>query len=152
MSNYVCGFVFDEALEHVALVVKRRPDWQRGLLNGIGGAMNAGERRPRDTMAREFTEETGLSIHESNWTMFAEMLDPVKKVRVAYFYAVTNSVSGIMTVTDEPVGLYLVHDIAGRAAVPDVQWLVPLALQMIQDKETRVQPYEIDHVVVLAKK
>jgi len=36
-TKYVCGFLFDMAFKHVALINKVRPDWQKGKLNGIGG-------------------------------------------------------------------------------------------------------------------
>jgi len=54
---YTCGFLFWR--DEVLLVRKTRPDWQAGLLNGIGGKMERGE-EPLPSMVREFREETGL--------------------------------------------------------------------------------------------
>lgn len=35
-TKYVVGFAFDLTLTMVALIRKNRPEWQMGLLNGIG--------------------------------------------------------------------------------------------------------------------
>ncbi len=37
MKNYVAGLMFSQDKTCVALIVKNKPDWQKGLLNGIGG-------------------------------------------------------------------------------------------------------------------
>lgn len=58
-GEMVLGFYFDRHGEYVMLVRKKRPDWMRGRLNGIGGGVE-GTERPIDAMRREFREETGL--------------------------------------------------------------------------------------------
>jgi 8-oxo-dGTP diphosphatase len=68
MTAYVCGFAFDTE-NRVAVVQKKRPEWQKGLYNGIGGKIEPGETSLR-AMAREFEEETGVGIHISRWKMF----------------------------------------------------------------------------------
>jgi 8-oxo-dGTP diphosphatase len=35
--RYVLGFMFSSDHSEVALIRKRKPEWQRGKLNGIGG-------------------------------------------------------------------------------------------------------------------
>lgn len=59
MKSYVCGFL--KCGQLVAMVKKTRgPAAVRGKWNGIGGEINPGE-SPSQAMAREFTEETGLT-------------------------------------------------------------------------------------------
>jgi 8-oxo-dGTP diphosphatase len=66
MSDYkhwVVGFVFKNR-DEVTLVMKNRPEWQKGKLNGVGGKIEAGETSAQ-AMRREFKEEAGADIPES---------------------------------------------------------------------------------------
>lgn len=58
-QRYVLGIATDPAHAGVLLVLKNRPDWQAGLLNGIGGKIESGE-TPDQAIVREFYEETGI--------------------------------------------------------------------------------------------
>ena len=62
------GFLFRNSGTEVALVRKLKPEWQRGLLNGIGGKIEPGE-DSREAMVREFEEETGARVDA--WRSFA---------------------------------------------------------------------------------
>ncbi|MEM0912381.1 MAG: hypothetical protein AAGJ37_15510 [Pseudomonadota bacterium] len=42
MQNYTLGFIFDQTLEKVLLVLKKRPAWQAGKLNGVGSKAELG--------------------------------------------------------------------------------------------------------------
>jgi 8-oxo-dGTP pyrophosphatase MutT (NUDIX family) len=42
-KEYVLGFIFTAGRNAVYLIRKNRPAWQRGFLNGLGGAREAGE-------------------------------------------------------------------------------------------------------------
>ena len=35
--RYTVGFVFSEGFKSVLLIRKTKPDWQAGLMNGVGG-------------------------------------------------------------------------------------------------------------------
>ena len=37
VTGYACGFLFSDDRRHVVLIRKRRPAWQAGKLNGVGG-------------------------------------------------------------------------------------------------------------------
>src|ERR1035441_7279489 len=71
-QNYVVGFMFDKDMMNVALIRKRKPAWQSGLLNGIGGKIEEGE-MPFDAMSREFKEEAGIDVPTGDWENFAAM-------------------------------------------------------------------------------
>ena len=53
MKEYVVGFMFSEE------ILKNKPDWQAGRLNGVGGKVEPNE-YPDQAMVREFEEETGV--------------------------------------------------------------------------------------------
>jgi len=69
-SRYVVGFMFDPTFQRVALIRKNKPQWQAGLLNGIGGKIELGE-EPAHAMRREFIEEAGLD--RFTWSHFATL-------------------------------------------------------------------------------
>src|SRR3990167_7537739 len=55
--NYSVGFVFSMDKSRVLLIKKNKPEWQAGLLNGVGGKAEPQDRRARETMRRECMEE-----------------------------------------------------------------------------------------------
>ena len=42
MTRYVAGFLVSDDRYYVALIRKKRPAWQEGRLNGIGGHIEGG--------------------------------------------------------------------------------------------------------------
>lgn len=60
MTEYVLCFVMHE--QDVLLIVKAKPDWQRGLMNLPGGKIEPGE-TPHQAADRELLEETNLVSH-----------------------------------------------------------------------------------------
>lgn len=69
-KHYVLGFAFNNAVDHVVLIHKNRPQWQAGKINGIGGKVEPGE-IPIFSMQREFYEETGIETVFHDWKQFA---------------------------------------------------------------------------------
>jgi 8-oxo-dGTP diphosphatase len=70
MQKYVLGFAFNSLGEQVALILKNRPVWQAGKLNGIGGKIEH-EEPMHAAMVREFREETGVTTEDADWTLYA---------------------------------------------------------------------------------
>ena len=85
---YVLGFIFNKARTHVILLRKKRPDWQAGKLNGVGGSVEVGE-RDWETMQRECMEEVGLDIPLWRWVGSMEGYNEVDRAtwRVVMFRA-----------------------------------------------------------------
>lgn len=82
MKFYVCGFLFHE--DYVLLVKKNRPDWQAGLLNGIGGKVEP-EELSMGAMHREFQEETLGRVDPQVWEEFC--VEQGRDYRVRFFRA-----------------------------------------------------------------
>ena len=69
-TAYVCGFAFTHD-QRVVLIRKARPEWQRGLLNGVGGRIEEARGEvSTDAMVREFFEETGVAVYHDDWVKF----------------------------------------------------------------------------------
>jgi 8-oxo-dGTP diphosphatase len=128
MTRYVAGLLFtpDESIQlrnRVALIRKKRPEWQAGKLNGIGGHIEEGE-APSQAMRREFKEEAGA---ETEWRHFCTMATATWEV---YWFVAFDNVA-IQSLTDEPVEWYDVDDLNTRDefdTIPNLKWLIPLAL------------------------
>ena len=120
-TQYVLGFLFSPDKKSVALIRKNRPDWQEGLLNGIGGHIEEGE-PPSIAMRREFREETGITI--SDWVLKIKYRD--KDFQLFIFTAVSDLIVEIRTTTDEKVFIMGVNRLA--EAIPNLKWFIPLLL------------------------
>ena len=79
IPEYVVGLAFCDEFKaygperpdpHVLMIRKETPEWQRGLLNGLGGKIEPGE-TPAEAMRREFNEEAGLDVED--WEQFATL-------------------------------------------------------------------------------
>lgn len=127
MTKYVLGFAFDgldvSPQTEVALIRKLRPDWQNGHLNGIGGHIE--DEVPHHAMVREFEEETGLLVPQSDWNLFAVMGN--SEWQVQCFRAFNVPLDRVETKTDEEVGVYQAHNLP-LSVLTNLRWLIPMAL------------------------
>lgn len=73
--TYVLGFMFDDSAQKVLLIRKRRPAWQAGKLNGVGGKIEAGE-SPIEALVREVREEADLATTPAQWRYFGVLDGP----------------------------------------------------------------------------
>lgn len=60
MKEYTMGFIFSPDLHEVFLIRKTHPEWQKGLLNGVGGHRQESEAFYA-CMMREAYEEAGYT-------------------------------------------------------------------------------------------
>jgi 8-oxo-dGTP diphosphatase len=126
--NYTCGFLFNSDGSCILLIAKKRPQWQVGFYNGIGGKIEEGE-TSLECMRREFREETGLDIQE--WQRFAFLHD-MRNYQVDFYFTYY---SGLLTdaqnMTDEELGIFEVDNLPN--VIPNLTWLIPMALNIHRD-------------------
>ncbi len=134
MTDYTVGFMFDEVRDSVVLIEKNRPDWQKGLLNGVGGHINNNE-QAREGMVREFLEEAGVQTEVGDWQCFCRLTvtsnpqgDSVAPM--VYFFSAFNDVAfnAARSAEDELVVKREVIMLCYLKTIPNLQWLIPLAL------------------------
>lgn len=132
MQKYTVGLLFSEDLKTVILINKRRPEWQIGKLNGIGGHIEENE-KPQDCMTREFKEETGVEIRD--WSLFATLTD-TEKWLVYFFRSVVSNdlISRCQTQTDEEVIQISLRDPLPENTIENLKWMIPLALSKDHNK------------------
>lgn len=131
VQRYVLGFAFTPA-DQVALIQKAKPEWQKGLLNGIGGKVEDDETNIQ-AMVREFKEETGVEIGPVLWQYRGIMHGPDWRVEV--YSCVSTKVAEVKTMEAEKVvlpGLWNVHysgvlqDYSALRLIDNVQALIHL--------------------------
>jgi 8-oxo-dGTP diphosphatase len=133
-ARYVVGFMFDETETRVLLIRKKRPAWQAGKLNGVGGRIEDGE-TPAEAMRREFVEEVGIDCE--SWKYFCTLSDE-REWQIDFFFAVGN-VWDAQVLTDERPEVAIIGALPSTV-IPNLRWLIPMALTM---KHERVASFEI---------
>jgi 8-oxo-dGTP diphosphatase len=126
-KEYTLGFLFSEDRQTVALIKKSKPDWQKGNLNGIGGKCEETDYDQFTTMRREFKEETGVEIEESQWSHFAT-IEGALEWTVYVFKAFSDQIFNLKTTTEEEVTIIKVSSLENYKHIPNLSWLIPMAL------------------------
>ena len=147
--QYVCGFLFDHGGKSIALIRKKRPLWQAGYMNGVGGRIEAGE-KPFDAMQREFNEEVGMRL--SGWKHFCTLRN--MDAAIHWFvdrleYVVEQDEEGEMPVlfhaiaSPEPVYWCRVDRLDELDLIPNARWLIVMAMLGSDAIQGNVWPYDI---------
>lgn len=127
MKQYVVGLPFNRSFSNIILIRKNRPDWQAGMLNGIGGKIEAGE-MPLDAMVRECQEEAGIVIPAAWWRCACVLTDTALAWRVNFYYCGADAIYSYKTMTDEAVRLYAVDRVLrDPSLMPNLRVFIPLA-------------------------
>ena len=124
--NGVVGFLFNSTGNRVVLIRKNRPAWQAGKLNGVGGHIEQrlnGVEKPHEAMTREFQEEAGYT--SSLWEHYVSLTGDWGKV---HFFRNYGDIDLCSTKTDEEVEIHYVHNLVHLDVIPNLRWLIPLAL------------------------
>lgn len=121
MQHYVCGFLFSPDRSRVLLIRKRRPTWQAGRLNGVGGKVEPGEPL-LDAMRREFLEEAGLLIDDWRHVLTLTGAD-----WAGHFFRSFGDIDAARAVTDEPLEIHRVTQVPDDV-IPNLKWMIPLLL------------------------
>lgn len=123
------GFVFDSTGKRVLLVHKKKPVWQNGKLNGIGGKIESGE-NIHECIARECMEESSLKIPPQNWQHFGTIQEKDCDIEVfatQYLGAVTDAVK-----TDHEEIEWFYHKRLPTTVIKNLYFLIPAAYQKLQ--------------------
>ncbi len=128
MKKYVLGFMFSDVIvqNNVVLIEKKRPDWQAGYVNGVGGKIEIGE-DSKGAMVREFKEETGVRQPVDIWECRLHLISERKKWRVYVFVSFVDDsiVQSVRSKTDEMVVIANANNLPDEA-MPNLFWMIPL--------------------------
>lgn len=146
MIEMCLGFLFDRGYKHVLLLKKRRPEWQAGLYNGVGGHLEAVDQGvPFKAMCREAEEEVG--VQAIGWRPYCimEVLPRMPRVESERFaetkrihvFACANDhwMSKFKQLTDEEPRVFNISGLMYSSAevidylqcIPNLRWLIAMA-------------------------
>jgi 8-oxo-dGTP diphosphatase len=148
----VLGFLFNWGYTEVVLILKNRPDWQAGRLNGVGGGIEKETDGwdAANAMRREFREETGLDIEQSRWRHICTLGCQNFDAWIVFVYGSVLETSRplsdvIMQTTDEPPVVVPVADIPRLHTIPNLRWLVPMASNSLQGLD-RADYFKVEEI------
>ena len=146
--DYVAGFLFTEDRKHVLLIEKQKPAWQKGKLNGIGGKIELDE-NPEHAMMREFLEEVGIEISPGHWNHFSTLYADAhskhsdkQRWKVRFYYAFGNVMDARQMEIEKP-RIVSVNKIGQLETIPNLRWLIPMALTMDKERASLFKVQEI---------
>jgi len=143
-TKYVVGFMFDPTLSKVVLIRKGKPEWQQGLLNGVGGKVgdNISGETPEQAVHREFKEEAG--VEGLNWTKYLTLKTPHSEL---HFFRAIGNVHRAQTQTEEDIGVFDVHDVMDRCdTIPNLRWCLQMARTFHFGE--RAQEFKVEEIMV----
>lgn len=127
MDKFVVGFAFTENKKEVLLILKLKPEWQEGSLNGIGGKIESGE-PPERAMERECHEETGLILP---WEYRGEMVGVNNNGHIFHchlFYAYSDKVHSFQQKEKEQLCLFRLEALHKYKRISNLDYLIPFGL------------------------
>ena len=132
---YCLGFLFSPGFGNVALIEKKKPLWQEGKLNGLGGIVSPNE-SPLEAMKFKFYEESGVQI--DSWQQFC--LLEGNGFLVHCYYAESQNIIHITQQTGtkgtERPDLYSCISVfeGFRRTVDNVPWLMSMAISVARNQ------------------
>lgn len=132
MENYTLGFIFSQDTFEVLLMHKKRPDWQVGRINGVGGRVEPNE-ESADCIVREVLEETGVQTQRDNWAYFGVIKSANWQVDL-YVMLHYGNTKDFSTVTDEKIEWFKVDDLPDNI-LENLNWMIPMGMERLKNKE-----------------
>lgn len=133
VKHYSVGFLMNQE-PATGLALIKLPG--HAFLNGISGLVEPGE-LPEQRIIRASLQSFGVT--PESWTPFATLRGPGQSefLVLHYFYArSTKTLADIRQIgNNEPVKIY-VAELQKYQTLPNIQWLVPMALSMTEDPNT----------------
>ena len=132
MTNYTIGICFNSDLSKVVLMLKDRPDWQKGKWNFPGGHIEDNE-IPEECVTREFKEECNIDSNPKEWQYIGRLTDKLNYD--CYIYTIINISSDLKTMETEIVDWCYIKDLPVNC-ISNVYWLIPFAINCIYKGNT----------------
>ena len=139
MQSYVCGFLFSPDRTRVLLIRKRRPAWQAGRLNGVGGKVEPGE-SVWDAMRREFREEAAVDLADWQEVLVLSGADDAGSGRgwAGHFFRAFGPLDAVRAMTDEALEVHPARALPDDV-IPNLRWMIP----MLCDDDVARAAYEV---------
>lgn len=128
MLDYTAGFLVNDAKTHIVLVHKNRgPKSIIGKWTGVGGKIEISETAV-EAQEREFVEETGVIIPQSDWTHFASFYHSVYDLNFFLAFEPMAYLSRCTTMEDEEIKVIPLNELHKYDIAYGTGFLIPLLL------------------------
>lgn len=130
-TNYVVGFAFNQEKTKLLLIKKTKPEWQAGLLNGIGGKIEEYDSTPYHAMTREFFEESNIKTVKESWYEFAKLDSPYFELHCFVGFFEQSYLETFENVTEEEIFMVNVADLFNQqfnGCISNLKWLIAICL------------------------
>lgn len=128
-KHYVLGLIFNSDKSQILLINKKRPDWQLGMWNCIGGEIEETDDTPLAAMDRECLEETGMEIDR-----FEHCITLVCPGGTLYVFSAPLSMDydiPFKQIEDEELRVFPV-DCLPKKLMHNLRWVIPFCLSSVQ--------------------
>lgn len=132
-TKYVCGFAFDNDMKYIALIEKKKPKWQEGKFNGIGGKVEPKESSV-SAMLREFVEEAGVQIEIPNWNYLITISGEDWLVDFYYTLADNEDFDDISSQEVEKISIIPINSLDHYDLIENLYWLIPMCIDLEKTK------------------
>lgn len=129
--NYVVGFAFNKEKTKLLLIQKTKPEWQLGLLNGIGGKIESYDSTPYHAMTREFFEESNLKTIKEDWYFFSKVEHNNFELNCFVGFFEDTFLNTYESVTEEIIVYKEVQDLYNKqfsGCISNLKWLISTCL------------------------
>jgi 8-oxo-dGTP diphosphatase len=142
MQKFTLGFIFNQTLNSVLLIHKNRPEWQKGLINGIGGKVEEGE-SVLACIVREAREETGLDSEERDWVQYVQLHGKDWEIE-GFCMKYAGDMAHARKAEDQKIEWFHVDALPANV-ISNLKWLIPAAKEQLQKRsiQSMVVEYEI---------
>ncbi len=137
IANFTMGIIFSNDCNNVYLLRKDHPEFQAGLLNGVGGKLEPGETYA-DCMAREAKEEGSYTGSFNHLGSMRGNTEGWREYQCEVFYSVMDKKTKEPKTTEkEPIEMHPVADLPALTAqmVPHLPMLIMASLAHHTAKE-----------------
>lgn len=131
----VVGFAYCGG--EVLLIKKMRPEWQCGLLNGVGGHVDEHEPTP-EAMRREFQEETSAITSAMQWVRRVRLIGISWQVEFFRAWLDKYQRNEVHQTTDEEPLWVPISRLWSEPVIPNLRWLVPFCYDPDIDAEQAI--------------
>lgn len=132
MKTHTLGFIFNQKKDKVLLILKERPRWQKGKLNGIGGKHEKGE-SSEECISRETKEETNLTIAPQNWQKYAE-ISMNTSIDVDVFTTIFSGPESKARSNESLQVDWYPVDALPSNVMSNLRWLIPVAVDFLSEE------------------
>jgi len=134
MTHYTIGIYFNKSFTHVVLILKNRPQWQKGLHNFPGGHKESHE-SIKECITREFEEECGIKTMFDDWWFIGEIYNNKNDYTVSILTAIKEEVHGDIKTNEDQIVKWVPVNQLPKKRIANIQWLVFFALNYWKGSE-----------------